>query len=344
MQNKFIKIILFLLVIIFIVAFINLCIYYNYQRENIRLQQHYCNDCFVVGNHNQNDDSVFEFCRENKPCFRRLSELLLPELLLYNAYIDGKPLKLVQFDGASTYKVVLQAIEKSDALIGYGIGWTCDFEDIFKEMYSKPVYAFDCGVSEKDNPCKKCSFESECIATDKYIVKGQTSSEKIHLFGDKLKELNLENKKIYLKMDIAGAEKEVMPDILRYSDNITAISIVLHITTSKEIMESLELLKALNKDFVLVSRSNISHNKGDKTDKYMKYIDGMDVYYVTVLSYVNKNIVDKYSLKLMQTSKSGYIDLMKNKYNSIDYEPYSAIRWQVSAFEFLKKYLHISYE
>ena len=177
-----------------------------------------------------------------KNCYEDMYEVILPKLLTNNATSEGKKLEFSKYKPC--YVIPKIILEKADAMISYGVKDDMNTEEKFSRKYNKPSYSFDCGVKSIKIPYEKCHFESSCIGTDKYILRneGQVSSMNIHSFGQKIKELGLENKKVIVQMDIAGAEKEVLPDILRYSDKITGIVFVLHIEDAKSIVESLSVL------------------------------------------------------------------------------------------------------
>ncbi len=145
-------------------------------------------------------------------------------------------------------------------------------------------------------------------------------------------------------MDIAGAEKDAIPDILKYSDNITAISLVIHQESSKEIIDSIKMLKLLNKDFVIVTRSIIIMPKTKNILSTSRYSTGYDLEKYIVLTLVNKKLLSRYHLKFNQTSKSNYTDYTTNKPDYLTYEPYSNISWQVVLWEKIRKIFKVSYE
>ena len=57
---------------------------------------------------------------------------LLPHFILYDAYVDKKPLKFLRINPKLFYIVPYYALEKADALVGYGVWDNLDFEYIFK--------------------------------------------------------------------------------------------------------------------------------------------------------------------------------------------------------------------
>ena len=55
-------------------------------------------------------------------------------------------------------------------------------------------------------------------------------------------------------MDIAGAEFDALPDILKHSDNVDAI--MLHIHAEKNVAGAFKILRMLSKDYVLIARTD----------------------------------------------------------------------------------------
>lgn len=226
---------------------------------------------------------------------------LIPHFIIYEAFVNHKPLDFIRlgFDFGSQYYVPYYALEKSDAVIGYGIWYDISFEDYFSQKYEKPSYAFDCGID--DYPYKGthplCHFDSECIGTDKCVLPWLKSTKKVHKFSEKLKQLNLEKKPIYIRFD-TGAEgvPNIFDDILANSEYITGMDIVIHCDDREKTILIEKLLAQIEKDFIPVAR-HTHHCHGTKfrmpnTKHYFAL--GMS------LSYVNRKLVDNYRIKLNQ--------------------------------------------
>lgn len=346
MKKIFTSVILsFISVFIFfgIVLFIQIYVYYNNQIQNTKLI---------------NREKAIEYYNENKnSLYNKTYELLLPRLLINNFYSKDGKINFVKIDPNNSYVIPEIALEKSDILIGYGIGPHIFLENKYTELYQKQSYGFDCGVTydeiKKQITEKNCHFYSECISTDKFLMtaqqdpeygKNQISSGKIHSFGEKIKDLNLQNKKIFIKMDIVGAEYEVIPDIINYAENITGISIVIHLDTNQDIIKAIKILKLLEKDFILVSRNNSYVSKETNLTK-RKYVKGILRDYIA-LSYVNKKLAKKTYMPLNQKSitkpefKGIKCNIDDTKYI---YVPYSNISVIVVLAEKLNKILKIDY-
>lgn len=270
---------------------------------------------FFEYNYRQNQNNqLIKFCsvRDNKECQSRMFELILPNLLLYSAHIKGKELELIRLDPSRIDTKV--AIEKADMLFGYGIYNSASYEEMFSTLYDKYSYAFDCGVNSFKTNSEKCIFKSECIATDKYLIfdhlntkKMQISSGQVHTLSQKIKELNAEDKKIFVKMDIGDSTFEVIPELIENSENITGLNILIEINSAKKIIKYIPLLKALNKKFILINTNTPIAETNALYDtintKYYKgALNGGCIY----LSYVNKNLVDNYGIRLCQNSDKIY--------------------------------------
>ena len=154
--------------------------------------------------------SLVQYCSQNSSndCYTRMFELMLPKLLIYNAKAEGKDIDLIAFDPLTVRIDSNLAFEKSDLLFGYGVYHTVAYEEKYSEIYNKFSYAFDCGVPTFVPKSSKCLFYSECIASDDFLIfdhlntkKMQVSSGKVHTLAQKLRELNFQDKKIFIKME-----------------------------------------------------------------------------------------------------------------------------------------------
>jgi hypothetical protein len=180
------------------------------------------------------------------------------------------------------YIIPLAAIKNTAAVMSYGIADDISFEiDVIKK-HNLPVYAFDCGIEEAPEKNDRLYFYPECIASDAFIYKTQKSSMAISSYNNQLKKLNLENKKIYIKMDIEGAEYESFDGIPDISfDNIQGITIEVHSLQNREQRPKvIRLLNTFKKHFVLV------HVHGNNNEKYFRCI-GRKIPQVIELTYIN---------------------------------------------------------
>lgn len=288
----------------FILVCLNLLQYRFFLSENIKE----ITKCQI------SNDDYFDCEKGINNCYKKMYNLLVPKLLVNKAFFNGKPLEFIILKPSYVCPVI--ALEKSDALISYGVYEDMLAEEKFTEEYNKPSYSFDCGIADFKVPNEKCHFESSCIGTDEFILKeeNQKSSGNIHTFLQKLDELELANKKVFVKMDIAGAEGHVLPDLIKNADNITGLSIVFRFKSAKEIYNDIAVLEQMKKDFILVARADHSFRSINK--KRCRYMSG-DFSEVIVLSFINKNLVNSSYIDWNQTS----IQTFDPDYNWFEQKP-----------------------
>ncbi len=219
-------------------------------------------------------------------------------LKVYTAYNKETQINLIRIgqDNDGGYVVPSMALEYSDALIGYGIAADASFEEKFSSIYKKPSFGFDCGVANFKSENKLFTFIDECIGNDKYLYKEQVSSNKISSYSDHLKKLNLMNKKIFIKMDIEGAEFEgIFDDILKHHDNITGIVLEIHMHSSPSSFDKgIKLLNKINEEFLLVHLHGNNSAKEPKLFMAKNLIGKLPK--ILELTFINKKIVTNYHL------------------------------------------------
>lgn len=287
-------------------GFIYICLMFI--RYNVDLKNGY-----NLANEPQSNNQTSSYYDDNldiKSRYSRIYQLILPKILVNDSRdCKGEELKFIYIP--QNYIVPDIILEKSDIMLSYGVHNDMSAERIYTEKYKKPSYSFDCGVDKIALPNALCSFESECIGTDEFILSkelGQISSGKIHSLGEKLTELHAENKKIFLKMDIAGAESTVIPDIVKYARQITGISIAIHLDTDRNIADILKVIDDFDKDFVLVARAN--HWITPSSGKKCKYTQG-EISSTIVLTYINKNLLKRWFISNKQDDIKLENDLYK---------------------------------
>lgn len=270
---------------------------------------------FVYAFKQEKNKSKIEFCNKfpsKSGCYKSAFDLMAPKLLVYKIKTSKNEGNIILERNFS--RIVPKILfDESDVLLGYGISKDIEFEQNYSLFFNKPSYGFDCGVESIKINAPNCKFKSECIGTDKFIKTnlGQISSKKIHSFDDKIKELKLENKKIFVKLSFSlDGEYEVLEDILKHSNQITGINIALQINDTKKIQTAIKMLELLDKDFVLVSRNASTIHKNDK-DKFGSYINsstynGYLGYNLFFLTFANKNILNDYSISLNQNDSLIY--------------------------------------
>lgn len=293
-MKKKLTIVLIIFLIILLIFSINIFVYLIYQQNNFK-----------------KISSCADFPSKSG-CYISMFDLLIPKMLVYSVKTDGDNSNIILEKSFSRIfpKFLL---DKTDVFLGWGISRNIELEQNYSLYYDKPSYGFDCGVQSININSEKCKFQSECIGGDKYIKTnlGQVSSKKIHNFEDKIKELNLEDKKIFVKLSFfIDGEYEVLEDILKHSNQITGISLAFQINNSKNIQTALKMLEMLNKDFVLVSRnaSTLHENDPDKfgtfinSSTYKGYL-GHNLFF---LVFANKNLLNDYSISLNQNDSLIY--------------------------------------
>ena len=308
---------IFFLIFFFIFLIIKIAFYFYTQNENEKLVK-YCNNknenykYEILYDFDSKSDEFIGVISNSKSCYCKMYSRLLPRLLINKVKSDNKNLEFMRISN-DTYIIPTVVLDKADAFISYGIFDNPSFEDNLSNLYKKNTYAYDCGIRNIEQKNKYLFFGSECIGTDKYILTniGQVSSKKIHTFGEKLKELNLENKKVFLKIDIAGAEIEVIPDILNYSKNLTGMALVIRLDDTKRLIRMNELLKMIEKDFVLVMRNHLLFET--KTGCNCNYTND-NISISLSLTYINKNLVNKNYIPIKQdySNKENYKQLNNN--------------------------------
>ncbi len=233
------------------------------------------------------------FFELNNFLYQNTFDKIASELVVYDAKVNNIPLEFIRLgrnnDGG--YVVPVAALKSADVLMGYGIADDISFERDFSRRFDKPSFGFDCGVQNIETEDSRCHFCSECIGTSQYLYKNQLSSERISSFSQQLQRLGLMNKKIFIKMDIEGAEFDVMDDILKYAQNITGIVLEIHIPYNDP-KKVLKTLSELSHCFILVHlHGNNCSNFYFKTEHSTHPVPT-----VLELTYINKNLVDFYEI------------------------------------------------
>lgn len=226
-------------------------------------------------------------------------EQLIPFLRVYSAADEAGPLALKRqgraHDGG--YVVPIKAIETADLMMGYGIADDASFEEAFSTRYHKPSYGFDCGVDHISSQNKLFSFVSECIGNDAYLYRSQQSSKKISSYPEQRAALHLNGKKIFMKMDIEGAEYEALKDVLKQPSEITGLVLEIHFYNRKMIDQAIQLLSSLDEHFLLL------HVHGNNYTRHYfssKNATGR-IPQVLELTYINRALVTEYRLSTNQS-------------------------------------------
>lgn len=216
-------------------------------------------------------------------------EDLVFKLKVYTVYDQNGLIQLIRHGrpGDGGYVVPKVAFEKADVLLGYGIADDISFEESFSALYQKPSFGFDCGVTNIQINNNLCTFIPECIENDGNVYTHQKSSGKVSTFSAQLKRLQIENKKLFIKMDIEGAEFAAFEGIQGFFSNITGIVLEVHFTKDNQIILVNRLLEKLLKDFYLV---HVHANNCALSLFKTKYSNG-EISRILELSFINKNLV-----------------------------------------------------
>jgi len=201
--------------------------------------------------------------------------------LLKPYYVQGVSETMMRFgrDYDGGYILPKIIMKKSDAVMSYGVADDVSFEIAIINEFGKEVYAFDCGIKESPEKNDKLHFFPECIATDETVNSDQESSGIVSSYNNQIKRLKLGNKKIFIKMDIEGAEYGSFYTIeKKLLKNIQGIVIEVHNLINNP--EAVKLLSFFNEHFVLVHLH--ANNAGPEITDGRAFPDTME------LTYVNK--------------------------------------------------------
>ncbi|RUR20319.1 hypothetical protein ELY21_02030 [Legionella sp. km535] len=224
-----------------------------------------------------------------------LHENLVELLKVYSARDENGPLELVRHgkENDGGYLAAVKALKQADVLLGYGIHKDNSFEDYFSLIYNKPSYGFDCGVEYIKSKSKLFTLVKECIVSDAFLYKPANTNHKVTSFAEQVDNLKIEGKKLFIKMDIEGAEYDAFSGIMKHKDNVTGIALEIHFNDARSVQNAITLLKQLEKHFVLihVHGNNYATSTGFSTTKSLGTIPN-----VIELSYINKALVTNYNL------------------------------------------------
>lgn len=173
------------------------------------------------------------------------------------------------------YVVHFPSLQYAECLVNYGVGYDVAFEKEFNKITNKPVYAFDPTM-------KKPAFIWEKIKRGEYknalkqfislllwllqernlkkhnihfVEEGLSAdnTESFKSFGYHLSKYNLIDKKIFLKIDIEGAEFEVLGENSFYNNLNNVIQIAIEFHQAGENLEKItEIINKLSNSHSLI--------------------------------------------------------------------------------------------
>ena len=196
------------------------------------------------------------------------------DLKAFNPYkVEG--LRRIGNGNDGGYVVHFPSLQQTDCLINYGVGYDVSFEIEYNKITGKPVYAFDPTMKkavffverikngeyketikkvlqlllwlsqEKDLEKHKIFFTEEGLAAE--------NTGAFKTFGYHLSKYNLSEKKVFLKIDIEGAEFEVFGKSDFYNNLGNVIQLVIEFHYAGKNLESIaEIINKLSDTHSLI--------------------------------------------------------------------------------------------
>lgn len=167
------------------------------------------------------------------------------------------------------------AVKASDVLFSYGINYETSFEEDYQKHFSnQKIYMFDHTINH-------CNFHNDNAI---WIKEGIGSDKNCNQIQTQIKQLGSENKNIFIKIDVEGAEYEAFDKFNDY-ENITGIVCEFHWLDREDCRNKfINTITKLNKYFDIV------HIHGNNCQS-MVNIDGFMFPIVPEISFINKKLV-----------------------------------------------------
>lgn len=204
---------------------------------------------------------------------------LLEQLTPYDAKGFEKKIRLGNL-GDGGYVVPYEILYLIDAAYSYGVENNVNFEKDLIKIKDIPVRLYDYSIDDLPEKNKNFFFKKEGVATKKKRV--------FDTFENHLKENNETGKKVLLKLDIEGAEWEVLNKILGGpSENIVAIVLELHrLQRYEKMIRYIKILKKINSKFTLV------HLHGNNNSKLFVF-GNKKIPSTLELTFINNNLINE---------------------------------------------------
>jgi hypothetical protein len=183
-----------------------------------------------------------------------------------------------RWDGG--YVVYKKALDQTDVLMTYGVGWDVAFEEDFNSLTGKEVYMFDPTMFGKYmldfKTLKKHLSDIKLPAATQYLHKiwkawrkrkalkqrrvyfvnegiAPAPREKYNTFDAHVKQLNLQGKRLLLKIDIEGREFNIFgqPAIYEHLGHVNQLILEIH-NLKNRLRAVQQIFQRLSADFELI--------------------------------------------------------------------------------------------
>lgn len=245
------------------------------------------------------NERMIEYCFQNdtKECYIRMFEQMLPKLLFNKVTKNKKEIEYLKIANSDPLWQAFPAFYLSDIFINYVQYKKSNFQKDY------PDYTF--GASEIME-LESYEFEGKESNSDKKITDELFSTLDI---------LQNANKKIVINLILDEFDKNIIERLLKYSDIILEFNVFAKFKNSKEIIEFICMTNIINNDYILVSRNSMTE-LGTKVDLIDKYYEGPIYNAIFALSFLNKCIIDDYSISMQQRTNKFFIGEKVRWYSS----------------------------
>jgi len=196
------------------------------------------------------------------------------DLKVFNPY-KAEGLKRIGNSDDGGYAVHFPSLQYVDCLMNYGVGYDIAFEKEFNKITNKPVYAFDPTMKKLKFFVEKIK-KGEYFNTFKQFIKlllwltreknlkkhnihfieeglSADNTESFKSFDYHLSRYNLEDKKIFLKIDIEGAEFDIFSQKKIYTNLNNVIQLVIEFHYAAENIEKIsDIVNNISKTHSLI--------------------------------------------------------------------------------------------